>query len=385
MVSSTLKIAPGSYVNSGDTHLIFLYRSAGITFRDIGFDGNRQNAAFPDEQSHCVETWSSSEVVFERVLFRNCWGDGIRLMGLGSPGDPWTEGVTIQDSRFEDNGRSGIAVQRGVRDLKVLRNLFQRISDQSIDIEPTGSVSPTDVLIEDNVVHHSTGNWAIAIGGIGGGDVARRFVFRNNRIENGSVLIYKAHDVTVEGNVILGDPYHGAGLRLTHDMANVQILNNRITSPSTNVGDAGIQIVSLNEHYPQAVTVRNNVVATKSGGVMVRDASLDITIEDNSLSGAGGSTGVLVTNVISRGFVHSGFTINRNLVNDFAVGVSLATGADLFSDVTIQDNTIDHDQTPPTSTTGLLFDKTGPYQEFADITPNAYGAGIQTEVAVRTR
>jgi hypothetical protein len=385
MDRSTLRIAPGSYVSAGDTHLIFLYKAAGITFRDIGFDGNQQNATFADEQNHCVEAWSSSEVVFERVLFRNCRGDGIRLMGLPSPGDPWTDGVTIEASRFEDNGRSGIAVQRGVRNLKVLRNLFQRLSDQSIDIEPTGGDSPTDVLIEGNIVRHSTANWAIGIGGIGGGDVAQRFVFRNNRIENGSVLIYKAQDVTVEGNVILGDPYHSAGLRLTHDMANVQIFDNEITSPSTMVGSAGIQVVGLNGHYPKAITVRNNVVVTKSGGVIVRDASHSIAILDNSLSGTGSGTGVLVTNIISLGFVHSGFTINSNLVDDFAIGVSLNTQADLFSDVTIEQNTINHDQTPSTATIGLLFDKTGPYQSFAQITANIFGDGIRTEIAVRTQ
>jgi hypothetical protein len=384
MDRSVLRLAPGSYVNAGDTHLIFLYRSANITFQDLAFDGNQQNATFLDEQNHCVEVWSSSDVIFDRVLFHNCYGDGIRLIGRPSSGMPWTDGVTIQDSRFENNGRSGIAVQRAVRDLRILRNVFQRIVDQSIDIEPTGSESPTDVLIEGNTVRHSTANYAIAIGGIGGGDVAQRFTVRNNRVENGSVMISKAHDVTVEGNVILGDPYHPAALRFSHDMSNVQVFDNQITSISTAEDAAGIQVVGLNDHYPQLVVVRDNVIVTKRAGIVIRDPSHGIAVQDNSITGVGGGSGVVVTMPVERGIVHTGISISRNLVRNFSISISLYTQSDLFSDVTITENNLDHNQTPSTATIGILFDKTGPYQSFAVVVPNVFGSGIKTPIAIRS-
>ena len=116
-----------------------MLEASGITFRDIALDGNRMNASFSDEQNHCAEVWrGSTDILFERVLFHNCRGDGFRLLGPITATGPWSERITIRDSRFEDNGRSGIAVQRGVRHLKVLNNTFDRINDQSIDMEPTG-------------------------------------------------------------------------------------------------------------------------------------------------------------------------------------------------------------------------------------------------------
>jgi parallel beta-helix repeat protein len=379
---TVLRLASRSYVGSGDTHLVFLDESSNITFRGLTLDGNRQNATFADEQNHCVEVWSSTDVLFEHVLFHNCRGDGIRLMGIPSAGDPWTQRVTIQDSRFEDNGRSGIAVQRGVSDLKILRNTFQRISDQSIDIEPTGGDSPTDVLIEGNTIRHSTGTWAVGIGGIGGGDVAKRFTFRNNRVENGSVLIYKAHDVTIENNVILGDPYHSAGLRLTHDMASVLISNNQVNSPGQSEG-AAIQVVGLNGHYPSSIFIRDNTVSSERGGIHVRDALHGVTVQNNTVLGSGAGSGVMVTNIIILGLVHSNISIFDNVISNFTVGVSLNTQGDDFTNVEITQNDIDHDQSPPTTTIGLLFDKTGPYETFAVVSPNLFGPGIRTRISIR--
>lgn len=379
--NTTIKMAPGTYVQAGDTHIAFLYRSIGITIRDLALDGNRLNASFIDEQSHCVKVDSSSDVRFERVFFHHCRGDGVLMLGAGSSGDPWTDRVTIQDSRFQDNGRSGIAVSRAVRNLNILRNTFERIGSKSISIEPTGTTSPTDILIEGNVIRHSRTSYAVGIGGIGGTDIAQRFTFRNNLVENGAVQVSKANAVIIENNVIRGDSYHSP-LRISHNTTNVQIVGNQITSSGIEEDSAGIQIVALNGLFPSNITVRGNTVNTNNLGILVWDALSNVVIDGNDIDGEGTASGVLVANSTVLNSNHPNFSIIGNTVQDFTYGVVFGTSGDAFSGVVITENTFDHSQNPPTSTIAILFDKTTPHEKFAVVVPNYYGSGIKTNIAL---
>lgn len=381
MTRTTLRMAPGVY--QGDTHLLFLEESSGITLRDLALDGNRASASFADEQNHCVEISRSSDIRFERVRFHNCRGDGIRLIAPPASDARWTERVTVQSSRFEDNGRSGIAVQRGVRNLMILKNLFERISDQSIDVEPTGSRAPSDILIEDNIIRHSTGTWAVAIGGIGQSDVAHRLTFRNNRVENGAVSFGKTDELLIEGNTILADNKHSA-LRLAKNVTNVLVVGNEI-SGSGGGEDGLVEIISLNGVFPSHVTLQGNSITATGGqaGIYVRDAISDIRIVGNEIRGVGNAIGVDVTSIALLGTPHANFSILDNVVSDFSAGVRFSSRGDRFTNVEIRGNSIDHSQRPVTETIGILFDKTGPYQAFADVTPNEYGPGIEQAILVR--
>jgi hypothetical protein len=377
---TTIRMAAGTY--DGNTHLIYIKNSFQVSIRDLTLDGNRQNASFPSEQNHCVEVWSSIQLRFERVRFRNCRGDGIRLMGIPVQGDPWTELAWIENSRFEDNGRSGIAVQRAVRNLHIRNNTFERLSDQSIDVEPTGSQSPTDIFIENNVMRHD-GTLAVAPGGIGGKDVARRIVFSFNNIENGGAQFAKIDDLRIEGNTIVGVAGQAA-LRLTHNVTNAVIVNNDLVGPGASELPV-VEMEALNGGHPSDITLRDNRIDATGGrgGIRVGDALGRIAILDNEILGGGGNNGILVEAILAEPALRSGFSILDNVLRDFKNGVQFSTRGNEFSGVLIQRNTIDHNQVPPTDTVGILFNGTGPYESFAVGAPNDFGGGIRTTIVVR--
>lgn len=380
--SSTIRMASGIH-NRGDTHLVFLMESSWITIQHLTLDGNRQEAFFTDEQNHCAEVWSSVEVRFANVRFQNCRGDGIRLLGVPETGDPWTELVTIEQSLFRDNGRSGVAVQRGVRNLHILNNTFERISDQSIDMEPSGAGSPTDVVIADNVIRHSTQTYAVAIGGIGGMDLAQRLRLVNNRVEDGAVIVYKANDVIIEGNTILGHPFNPP-LRITHTVMHLQIIDNQIHGYAG--GDEGIvQIVALNGGYPSEVALRGNQIHASEGnsGIIVRDALGGIAIFGNEVQGAGGADGIHIESVAPQGSTRDGFSIVANKISNFNRGIQVSTRNDLFSSVIIESNLIDHPLPVSGETVGILFVNTGSYESFGIVRDNEFGMGIITPIAIR--
>ena len=380
---TTLRMAPAAY--SGDTHLLLVEKSSRITISGLALDGNRLNASFSDEQNHCSEISRSKDVRFEAVLFRNCRGDGIRLIAPLTDADPWTERITVSGSRFEDNGRSGIAVQRGVRFLNILNNTFDRISDQSIDVEPTGSRPPTDILIEGNVIRHSSYTWAVAIGGINSTEVSHRLTFRNNRVENGAVTFGKADSVLIEGNTIIGDPRHSA-LRLARNITNLRVIDNDITGAG---GEEGlVTVISYNGAYPSRVTIDGNRISATGGqtGIYFRDALLGVNVLRNQISGSGKATGISVSNIADLNRLRNSFALNDNTIRDFVIGVRFNTSNDAFKNVKVWRNSIDNGLVQafaPTGTIGLLFEGTGPYEAFASIAPNTYGPGIARTVVVR--
>jgi hypothetical protein len=379
-----LRMAPGSYLDQGATHLVYIKKSSQITLRDLTLDGNRLNASFSDEQNHCVEVWSSLNVRIDDVRIRYCRGDGVRLMGAADPGDPWTDSVWIETSRFEDNGRSGIAVQRAVRNLYIRHNTFDRIKAQSIDIEPTGAQSPTDIFMEHNVIRHNGGTWAVAPGGIGGTDVARRLVFSFNRIENGGAQFAKIDDLIIEGNTIIGDTRH-APLRLSHNVTNVKVINNQIAGSRT-VDIPVVDVEALNGGYSSNVTIQGNRIDATLGGVGIHvgDALGGIAILGNEILGSGSSNGVHIENVVLKTSPRSGFSILDNVIRDFKNGVAFSTRGDSFANVSIQRNNFDHDQNPATIAVGIFFNETAPYSSFATVAPNTYGPGISTPIKSTT-
>jgi hypothetical protein len=378
---SVIKMAPGQY--QGDTHLVFLRRSRYIVIEDLTLDGNKQSAKFSDEQNHCVEVWSSVDIKFQRVRFQNCRGDGIRFMGAPAAGEPWAEALVVQDSEFADNGRSGIAVQRAVRNLTIARNLFEHISDQSIDIEPTGGAAPTDIVIEENIIRHSTTAWAVGIGGVGGGEVARRLTFANNQVLQGAVLVYKVDQLKLEDNVIIGDPMH-VPLRITHSVTNSLIFGNELRS-ITGGEEGALQVVALSGSYPATLLLRQNIIRVpqNSSGIFIRDALGGIELRENQILGSGGTSGIHITNNIQFRTPRSGFVIADNEIKNFANGVQFSTRGDAFAAVSIVRNAIGGDAGIISQIIGIVFDRTGPYENFATIEANNFGTGVSQPILVR--
>ena len=93
--------------------------------------------------------------------------------------------------------------------------------------------------------------------------------------------------------------------------------------------------------------------------------------------------GIEMVSIASLGFARREFSVVANTVRNFAKGVKLGTSGDRFAGVSVQVNSLDHNQSPSTPTIGILFDKTESYEAFATVSGNTFGPGIINTVVVR--
>jgi hypothetical protein len=75
-------------------------------------------------------------------------------------------------------------------------------------------------------------------------------------------------------------------------------------------------------------------------------------------------------------------SIVGNDVENFRSGIVLVTRGDEYEQVSIASNTI-NDEGPSEDTIGILFDRTGPYELFAEVESNVFGSGVETSILVR--
>lgn len=97
----------------------------------------------PGEQSHGVVVESGTEdLVIDRCIMRECFGDGVRLVGTDQAGK-LVRRLRIENCLFQTNKRSGLGIQRAIEQIIVANCHFDAtVTDQSIDFEPTGSGGP---------------------------------------------------------------------------------------------------------------------------------------------------------------------------------------------------------------------------------------------------
>ena len=376
--ATILRMAPAAYHSA--IHIILVRHSSGITFENFTLDANGGDILYQDEHSHGIQIESSVDVRIVGVHFKDSGGDGVRLLGAAAEGS-WTERVWIENSHFQDSFRNGISIQRAVRDVVIRGNSFERISDQSISAEPTGNSAPTDILVEDNVIHHANSNSAVALAGIGPHDVLKRLTFRNNRLENAAAYFLWADSLMVEGNMIQGDAYHSP-LRM-EDVSEATVIDNDINGKAQE-GIGTVQIINDDGDFPSGIILQDNRIAVEAGlsGIYVRDPWKDITISGNDIQGAGGGVGISFDNILVNGTRRTGIVLVDNNVENFKTGIALISRGDPYSSVEIRSNSIGYDQADSDNTVGLLFVGTGPYEAFAQLLFNSIGSGIQTRIRV---
>lgn len=367
-----LRMAAGHYQSA--ISIISINSSSGITLQDLSLDGNRQSVLYEDEQSHGLTIISSSDIHLSRTGFSNLAGDGVRIIGAPADGLPWSERIRIEDSDFRENGRNGISIQRAVRILEIRRNTFTGIEDQSISSEPTGQGAPSDILVEDNVIHHSTAAWAIGMGGIDRFDVLKRLTFRRNRIESGAAFFGQVEELAIEDNHITGDAEHHP-LRLA-DVDEVSVIKNELIDENAGEGGA-IQIVNDGENLSAHVLVEANVIhfSSQSTGIHVRDALEAVTIRANRLVGTKSKNGIMIENVVVKGIPRSGFTVSRNRIENCEYGIRFMARADGFAVVEIEGNQVNYSESSTTRTVGIAlvgFLRPGDVRVMANI----FGQGI---------
>jgi polygalacturonase len=337
---TTLRMAPASY--KGDTHVILVERSNGITIRDLTIDGNRFNVAYNDEQSHGVDIHGGSDIRFVDVDFIGMHGDGIRLLGLLGPTPVWVDGVWVERCSFAANGRSGIAIQRAVRGVTVTGSTFTQISDQSIDMEPTGGsqditqagpdIAPRDLIITNNRFH-DTASLSLTITGLSVDDPARNIRVADNEFEGTGIFVFNAEDVRIEGNMIRsGEKW--APIEVRKGSESIWIVDNVIDSRSTE--KASIVLMFHTSRAPRGIRITNNTIQSADHGAFYSRDADDVWITGNSISGSG-DHGILVQD-IAAGSPLSRFLIESNELQGFSVGVAFSSRGDETTDVCVREN-----------------------------------------------
>lgn len=189
----------------GDWH-VFLLRNdcRRVVFKDLVIDGNRTGLTHPDEQSHGVEVESGTEdLVIDRCIVRECFGDGVRLAGTDQVGKT-VRRVRIQNCLFQTNNRSGLSIQRAVEQIIVAHCHFDaNVSDQSIDFEPTGSGGPTNLVVQGCIINHTNPTKAVTLSGLKGPDPLFNCKFIDNIVLGGPISCSDVNQLTIQNNTVL--------------------------------------------------------------------------------------------------------------------------------------------------------------------------------------
>jgi pectate lyase-like protein len=342
--SSVVKYKPRDWTTQSDPHLFACEDCAFVSFSDFAIDGSKGAPGFVgQERMHGIQLLDSHDITVQQLTIFNSFGDGVEL--FGEPGI--TEDVTISDNDFLDNGRSGIGVQGGTRLVDILTNHFEGTSDQDIDFEPTGSTggrpAPTDFLIQGNTIEHSTAPYSVTIGGQTITNRAQRIQFLDNIVTNGTVRLYNADDILVEGNTIDGtvarpDPM----LRVEGETSDITIRDNTVEGSTP--GLPVVELRALGANLPDDILVDLNRVRqfAASDGIRIDQTMGPVVVTGNEITGPGSGAGVRYRVSVDDGLVREDATISNNEIVNFdgaAVAIQ-ALGTGVIGDVTMCGNDV---------------------------------------------
>lgn len=306
--ATVIRLMPNQTVAPGaDADVIRTFGCQNLTFRELSVHGSYLMLGNASEQMHGIDiTEGSTEIAVHRVRVFQSAGDGLRL--LGSSGQKARK-IWVEGCRFIQNKRSGVSFQRAAEFVWV-RNCYIESTipstDQSVDFEPTGSGSPTDIIIESNVIVHQTGTAAVTLSGISSTDATRRVTFAHNIVLGGEIFCTDVAELTIKNNIVLVPASNrpaagllnlargGESLRVTENL----LINERAGTPSV------IHLGSSDRPVSQALLAGNLCITPSGQGINVSSSSLssceDVVIEQNMLVAAGSCTeGVHVQSDIS--------------------------------------------------------------------------------------
>ncbi len=190
--------AQGSASEPTDSLFALMERDERITVRGFTLIGNNPDAGTKDafhgrdEHLHGFYLGGVSDILITDVTISGFYGDCVYV---GTDGDTtWSRNVTFQDSTCTLSGRHGVGYIAG-RDVTVQRVTFDAIGMWVVDIEPNRSSEGADgFMFRDNT-----------IGTYGLTDQYIVWLVSARAGAEGSV----AHDVSIVGNTITGNPSSG--------------------------------------------------------------------------------------------------------------------------------------------------------------------------------
>jgi hypothetical protein len=306
--ATVIRLMPNQTVAQGaDADVIRTFGCRNLTFRELSVHGSYLTLGNASEQMHGIDlTEGSEEIAVHRVRVFQSAGDGLRLLGSS---DRKARKIWVEGCRFIQNKRSGVSFQRAAEFVWV-RNCYIESAipstDQSVDFEPTGSGSPTDIIIESNVIVHQTGTAAVSLSGISSTDATRRVSFAHNIVLGGEIFCTDVAELTIKNNIVLVPASDrpaavllnlargGESLRVTENL----LINERVGTPSV------IHLGSSARPVSQALLAGNLCITPSGQGINLSSSKPssceDVVIERNMLVATGSCTeGVQVQSDIS--------------------------------------------------------------------------------------
>ncbi len=276
---------------TADWHVFRLRNnSQRVVFKDLVIDGNRTGLTNPNEQSHGIEVEETTDLVIDRCIIRECFGDGVRLLGKPPHGSSLhVRRVRIENCLFQTNKRSGLGIQRAIEQISVINCFFDAtVSDQSIDFEPSGSEAPTDIVIQGCIINHTNRTPAVGFQGIRGPEPLLRCKFTDNIVVGGEVFCTDVDQLTIQNNIIRV-PDTGTGTRVPVQVQrggdSVIISGNLLVNDTA--GDAVIAVREVNHRQVTRALITNNLCFARSGNGIVCQSGDDIAIQGNMVVATG--------------------------------------------------------------------------------------------------
>ena len=269
------------------------------------FSMNQIGIVNPDNagQNHMIQISAGDSAVVSDVVLGPGggpgFGDCIRLLGTDS-----THQVTravISHVVALQCSRDGIGLQHDVTSVSVVGSVFESISDQDLDYEPS-SVGPVRGTFLGNIFVHASANHAYAIT-LSDSDGGNETIFSGNVVINGNVQMTRGDNVAFVGNTILGDPVastttlgvirNSTGLRIEGNyimrptsapVANVVVLNQNNGGSPSNATIASNRIVQGTAAYALYLEGVSRTIVNANNITMLAPWSAGYAVACNSIA-----------------------------------------------------------------------------------------------------
>lgn len=269
--------------NKRDWRGIQLLDAHEVRISDLSFDG--LGATNTEEQTHLIEIGpGSKDIALLRVTLgpmrqphqkagQGIGGDCLRLLGSS---DNRVEDVLVADSRMIDCDRSGVAFQRALRGIVIVRTTITGAGDSGIDFEPTGRGAIENVAIVRVAIKKppdSQGEIAMSI--VGNADWASRIVVADSTIEGGGIFLKNVHDVTLIRNEIDHGPRATSPtINLIRRGRDLRIVRNKIRRPIGAKPNPLIRASDNKGFRPHGIQVIDNELDQESSAPVIGSVSV---------------------------------------------------------------------------------------------------------------
>jgi hypothetical protein len=223
----------------------------------------------PGQQNHLIAIYNTlaggttRDIYVHDVWFGKALGDAFRVLGL-SRSPEICENVRLLQFQMELHGivngpsgrvgaRSGIAIQRGYRNLEFGHGWIRGAQNSLIDMEPTGAGTMRQISFHDLACDNSQGNTgtAVSFGGVSHGGRAADLTVRDVTVREGRVNVLSTEGATFDrltitsASAFASDPHIASFVvrQINHDLHLRHLHITRIgasaTGPCMDIENAG--------------------------------------------------------------------------------------------------------------------------------------------------